>query len=49
MQKQRKWKVYANGRLVTEVYYDLDCNAEYVRQTLINHDGLPSNIVVRPI
>jgi hypothetical protein len=33
-------------RWVDCVYYDDDCDEDYVRQGLINHDGYPSNIEV---
>ncbi len=49
------WKVYkpwggdtVSGRLyyVDTVFYTSDCDAEYVRNSLINHDGFPATIVV---
>jgi hypothetical protein len=48
------WKVYKpwdgdnSGRLyyVDTVFYTADCDAEYVRKSLINHDGFSPNIVV---
>lgn len=53
------WYVYSktgwvhdrNGKLVRlhrdKVPYDKNCSAEYVRRSLINHDGYPSDIVVQ--
>jgi len=41
------WNVYIEGRLLTTVFYNETCDAEYVRTTLINHDGYPSHIKVR--
>lgn len=32
--------------LLDTVFYDVDCDREYVRRSLIDHDGYPSNIVV---
>lgn len=51
-QKQRearmaKWLVYRGSRRITEVYYLKDCDADYVRRSLVNHDGYPSDIEVR--
>ena len=40
------WNVYSNGKLIDCVYYDYTCSAEYVRESLIMHDGYPFNIVV---
>lgn len=42
------WKVYRHGRLLSVVYYDDDCTADYVRRSLIAHDNYPSNIHVSP-
>lgn len=41
------WDVFLNGKKINTVFYTPDCDAEYVRTTLINHDGLDSRIVVR--
>jgi hypothetical protein len=41
------WNVYLGDYMITTVFYTKDCTAEYVRQTLINHDGYPSAITVR--
>ena len=49
------WKVYKpwggagqRGRLyyVDTVFFTSDCDAEYVRKSLIIHDGFPATIVV---
>lgn len=44
--KQLKFNVYLGGRLIDSVYYTTDCDAEYVRKTLIEHDGYSPGIVV---
>lgn len=44
--KQRKFNVYLNGKLINKVYFDCSCDCEYVKSSLINHDGYPSNIKV---
>ena len=41
------WNVYLNGKLIDTVFYDADCDADYVRRGLINHDGYDPRIVVR--
>lgn len=41
------WNVYRNGRLIDSVPYDDDCDKEYVKTGLINHDGYPADIEVR--
>lgn len=41
------WDVYLNGRLIDSAPYVESCDAEYVRDSLINHDGYDSRIVVR--
>jgi hypothetical protein len=41
------WNVFIGDSIIDTVYYDTDCNAEYVRDGLINHDGYPSIIKVR--
>lgn len=44
---QNNWNVYLNGKLIDSVYYTKDCDAEYVRNSLINHDGYNSNIKIK--
>ena len=46
MSKQNIWKVYLHGRLINTAFYNKDCDQVYVRDSLINHDGMPNNIVV---
>lgn len=41
------WLVFLRGHYVTTVFYTPDCDAEYVRSTLINHDGYSPSITVR--
>jgi hypothetical protein len=42
-----KWFVYLDGHWINSVFYDDDCDGDYVRDGLINHDGMPDNIQVR--
>ena len=41
------WNVYLNGTWIDTVFYTPDCDAEYVRQSLINHDGYDFRIQVK--
>ena len=41
------WNVYLNGRLIDTVWYNSDCDAEYIRNGLIGHDGYNPRIIVR--
>ena len=41
------WNVYLRGKLIDTVFYTPDCDAEYVRTSLINHDGYHPAILVR--
>lgn len=41
------WDVILNGKVVDTVWYTKDCDADYVRRSLINHDGYNPNITVR--
>ena len=47
-QKARGWGVSNfNYVLLDIVYFDGDCDYSYVKNTLINHDGFPSDILLR--
>ncbi len=41
------WNVYLGARRIDTVYYTSNCNKDYVRSSLIDHDGYSPNIVVR--
>lgn len=43
------WNVYRNGREIDCVFYNDDCDAEYVRKGLIEHDRYPCDIVVMQV
>jgi hypothetical protein len=45
--KQIAWNVYLRGRLIDTVFYNADCDAWYVRNGLIEHDGYNPNIQIR--
>ena len=42
------WDVIRNGKVIDTVFYDKSCDLWYVRHGLINHDGYPVDIIVRP-
>lgn len=44
---QKKWNVYLFGNWIDTVYFTLDCDVEYIRSSLINHDGYDSRIQVK--
>lgn len=44
--KATPWVVSLYDRVLDIVYYDADCDSDYVRRSLIEHDGYPSNIIV---
>jgi hypothetical protein len=41
------WIVTLNGKKIDKVFYDIDCDAEYVRRGLIEHDGYDPRIKVK--
>ena len=46
--EMKAWDVIRNGRVIDTVFYDADCELWYVRKGLIEHDGYPSDIIVKP-
>lgn len=47
--RMRWWLVSLNGREIDRVPYTQDCDADYVRRSLIDHDGYDSRIKVREL
>lgn len=45
--KQTAWNVYLNGKWIDTVFYTPDCDREYVKSSLVNHDGYNPNITLR--
>lgn len=43
----KSWDVYLKGKLIDTVFYSPDCDAEYVRKSLIDHDGYDYRIIVK--
>lgn len=42
-----QWDVYRNSKLIDRVWFTKNCDLQYVRDSLINHDGYPVDIVVK--
>ena len=40
------FKVLLNGEEIDTVFFNKGCDEEYVKSSLINHDGYPSDIDV---
>lgn len=40
------WEVYEDNAYYDTVYFDINCDKEYVREQLIEHDGYPDNITL---
>ena len=43
---QQPWSVYKDGKHITTVYFNRDCDADYVKRSLIEHDGYSPTLVV---
>ncbi|MCK9428673.1 MAG: hypothetical protein M0R17_01510 [Candidatus Omnitrophica bacterium] len=41
------WDVYLNDEEIDTVFYNTDCDEDYIRHSLINHDGYDPSIVVK--
>lgn len=46
MKRQVAWKVYRGKVHVDTVFFTPDCDANYVYNSLVEHDGYPSDIRV---
>ena len=42
----RAWEVQLGLYHIDTVYFNPDCDAEYVRKSLVEHDGYPEGIKV---
>ncbi len=40
------WKVFFNGKHIDTVFYTPDCSHDYVKTSLIEHDGYPQEIKI---
>ena len=45
--KAQAWDVYLGGKLIDTVFYDPDCEKDYVLDGLINHDGYDPEITIK--
>jgi hypothetical protein len=43
----RAWNVYHNGKLFDTVWFAVDCDHDYVKRALIDHDGYPVDITIK--
>lgn len=44
--RQLGWKVYLNGKLIDVVFFDPDCDKEFVWESLVDHDGYDPRIKI---
>jgi hypothetical protein len=44
----KRWNIYYCGLWIDSVYYLQTCDEDYVRTSLINHDGYPTQITIEP-
>lgn len=42
----KQWEVFLNDELIDTVWFTVACDQEYVKSSLINHDGLDPRIEV---
>jgi len=43
-----KWNIYLNNRVIDSVFFlSLSCGKDYIYDSLVNHDGFDSRIIVR--
>lgn len=40
------WNVFLDNKWIDTVFYTRDCDAQYVRTSLVNHDGYNPRIKV---
>ncbi len=43
------YDVYLNSKLIDTVFFDQSCDIEYVKNSLINHDGYDYRIIVKKV
>jgi hypothetical protein len=42
-----EWDVYIDNEWIDSVFFTNDCDANYVKNSLIEHDYFPENIIVK--
>lgn len=45
----KAWNVILDEEIFDTVFFDDDCDEWYVKHSLINHDGFPSNIEIEEV
>ena len=43
----KAWDVILEGEIIDTVFYNNDCDADYIKQSLIDHDGYDPRIEVK--
>jgi hypothetical protein len=46
MKNSQAWNVILDGEVIDTVFYQKNCDADYVKTSLINHDGYDPAISV---
>jgi len=47
--KAQAWNVYLGEKQIDTVFFEADCSGEYIKDSLINHDGYNPNIFVKKV
>lgn len=45
----QSWSVYLNGAHIDTVFFSMDCDAEYVKHSLVSREGFDPAITVQKI
>lgn len=48
MTNWKSWDIIRNGKVIDTVFYNAEMTQHEVRQSLIDHDGFSTDIIVRP-
>ncbi len=43
----KAYNVYLNGKLIDTVFFNKTCDSQYVKDSLISHDGYDYRIIVK--
>lgn len=47
--RSTRWDVYLRGKYIESVFFDEDCDHDYVYSSLVEHDGYDPSIKVRKV
>jgi hypothetical protein len=47
--KQTQWNVFLGTKLIESVFFDSDCDKDYVWSSLVSHDGFHPNIWIKKV